>query len=108
MPKKSIKIKETKKVEKKVPKKIVSDSESDDEVEEKTENIDCIGCKKKVDVNKDMLYEYCEECNTLLRQCSLKNLLSIFTALDAQMKQLYTDNNLLTEKIKLLENKTSQ
>ncbi len=102
-----------------------TDSESDEEIVEKKEKpkknvnikkekpqiipdteielVNCNECKKIIDLDKDNIYDYCEDCNTNIKQCSLKELLSVFTALNAQLKQLYNDNSMLCEKIKILE-----
>lgn len=100
-------------------KKQESDSESDEEIEKKVlikkkpiiienkelvlDTINCNKCSKELDLEKEIVFDYCQDCNTLLNQCKLTDMMSIFTALNSQLKQLYNDNMMLIEKIKLLE-----
>lgn len=94
---------EKKKVEKKV--KIEEpESESDEEVDDESNlEIGCIQCNKRLNIEKDDIYDYCVDCNTLMKQCSIKNIASVLTAVDNQLKQLYNDNYLYQEKLRLQE-----
>lgn len=112
-PKKKIEVKKITSVQK-YKKKVESDEESDDEIikksddESKVECVNCIKCDKELNLREDVIYDYCENCNTLLTQLKLENFVSVFNAIDAQLKLLYNENIFLKDKIRIIESTQQQ